>query len=437
MDLSALPYFWPINCYQMKKITFSFLLGLFVVLFVTGQSRVLVLNEGVFDYTNNKILIPPSVGAYSPSNQEYQPLVDIPQSRFASDLKIHDGSYWVAADQKVVRYHLQTNAIQWTLPVEGVRKIDFWENYLILTRGEYEKTLSAYVQIYDMNNSSLVFEIPHSVLPYTTESIIIKEDHAFIGVNNGFQFGKEVGQILDIDLHKLKWVNTIDLGSDGKNPENLMLKDNVLYSLNNRDYTGSSLSKINLNSAQVLTSRLPEVNSLCATSTLIENSIVYQESGKTGVGKYDLATENAGPFLDPGKQFYGLSFDARSKFIYAAETDFFSFGKVFVFDQHFTKLDEFDAGITPGYFAFDYSLSATEQGKNETALQLAPNPGGDFISLPEHLNAEQIHAMDLMGKRVNLEMQNGKLNLSTLPSGIYLIKLISNGKIYQSSFQKI
>jgi len=421
----------------MKKFTCSFILGFFLVVLITGQSRVLVLNEGVFDYTNNQILIPPSVGAYHLTGKEYKPLVDIPQARFASDIKIHEGSYWVAADQKVLRYNLLTNAVQSNLPVEGVRKIDFWGNYMIVTRGEYEKALNAYVQIYDKNNLGLVFEIPASEMPYTAESIILRDDHAFIAVNNGFEFGKEVGKILDIDLQKLRWVNTIDLGSEGKNPENLMIKNDVLYSLNNRDYTGSSLSKINLGSVQVQTERLPQVSSLCATSTLIESAVIYQESGKTGLGKYDIATENAGPFLDLGKQFYGLSFDDRSKLIYAAETDFTSFGKVFVFDQNFNQLDEFEASITPGYFAFDYSITGTEKEQKAYDLHLNPKPARDFVSLPEVLKADQIVMVDLMGKSVYPEFYKSKINLSGIPAGIYVIKIISEGKLFQSTFQKI
>ena len=65
------------------------------------------------------------------------------------------------------------------------------------------------------------------------------------------------------------------------------------------------------------------------------------------------------------------------------------------------------------------------------------NPVRDFVSLPEVLKADQIVMVDLMGKSVYPEFYKSKINLSGILAGIYVIKIISEGKLFQSTFQKI
>ena len=43
-------------------------------------------------------------------------------------------------------------------------------------------------------------------IPYTTEGIAVIDDKAYVAVNNGFDFGNEVGQIAVIDLNsEMRW----------------------------------------------------------------------------------------------------------------------------------------------------------------------------------------------------------------------------------------
>ena len=174
--------------------------------------QILVLNEGAYDFQNSQILVPVTIGAFNPVNKTYTKLNEVAGARFASDIVIDGNTYWVAADKNLIKFDLATHQKISDYLIEGIRKIAFYNDLLVVSRGEYLKTFSSYLQIYNKNTFELLFEIPFTDLPFTAESIIIKDGIAFIAINNGFDFGKEVGKIVKIDLNNLKLIETIDFG---------------------------------------------------------------------------------------------------------------------------------------------------------------------------------------------------------------------------------
>ena len=84
----------------MKK-SFPFVAG-FLLLFslsAVSQSvlhRVLVLNEGHFDYVTMQQDVPVTVGAYDPQTSQYATVITVPGARFASDMLLDAGNLYVA-----------------------------------------------------------------------------------------------------------------------------------------------------------------------------------------------------------------------------------------------------------------------------------------------------------------------------------------------------
>ncbi|GIR12503.1 MAG: hypothetical protein CM15mP23_10780 [Cryomorphaceae bacterium] len=88
----------------MKTKLFLFLVFLFSTTFAQNHvHQVLILNEGLYDYDS-----PVTVGAYNPTDEVYATVVEIDSSRFASDLIIDSIYFYVAADNKILKYHLDT-----------------------------------------------------------------------------------------------------------------------------------------------------------------------------------------------------------------------------------------------------------------------------------------------------------------------------------------
>lgn len=397
--------------------------------------EILVLNEGSFDYLNNQILVPVTIGSFHLDNQSYYELNQISGARFASDIVLDGTSYWVAADQFINQYDIRSHQLLNSIQLTGVRKLACYKNLLIVSRGEYLKQLDSYVQIYNKQTLKLVAEIPYSILPFTTESIIIKDNMAYIAVNNGFDFGHEVGKIIKYDLNAFKVIETYDLGVDGKNPENLMLKDNTLISLNNKNFTGSSISLINLEQARLETYNLSNINSLCGTSVLAGESVIYQEIDKTEVGQFDLQNKQSGFYKDLGRSYYGMNFDPASKLLCAGETDFKTVGKVYIYDNNLNELYQFKAGVTPAYFAFvDESILANKELES-LAFDLSPNPITNKLRVISQESIASISILDIYGR--TLKSANAKfIELSELQPGSYLICVKAQDKIGYKRFVK-
>ncbi|MCC6753522.1 MAG: hypothetical protein IT266_06005 [Saprospiraceae bacterium] len=402
---------------------FVTLLGILLTncLLFSQLKSILVLNEGAYDYVNGKSEVPVSLGRYDLQSKTYQELVQVDDARFASDLALTGKSAWVAADQWLIEFDRTSWQVLNQINIPGIRKFAMNDDYVVVTRGEYLKKLSSYVQVYHRSGLKLAYEIPEADMPYTTESIIIDGDRAYVGVNNGFEFGKEVGKVLVIDLKTLQWISTIDLGPDGKNPENLMRFGQKLVSLNNKSYNGSSISVIDLAAADVKTHSVTDVQSLCGTSVLVGESVLYQEFGETEVGKFDLVSNTSGYYKDLNEAFYGMQYHPQHEMLCTGITDFKTFGKVLVFTRELDLLFSFDAGVSPGYFAFESATVDVGNDPGTLGVILSPNPASGSIRVNVPGGFDQLEVFDALGTKL-LELNHPASALDGLTGGTYWVR---------------
>lgn len=412
----------------MKRLQLIICISIFIQLLTIAQlKQIVVLSEGSFDFTTGQIIEPVSLGSWDPVLKKYEKKFEVAGSRFASDLILDGNSVWIAADQKVIQLNLSDWSVLNSMTVVGVRKLALYGDKLIITRGEYLTQLNSHVEIYNKTNLSKLFSIPFQLMPYTAENIIVKDSYAYITVNNGFSLGKEVGKVLKIDLDILKWVETIELGEKAKNPENLMMINDQLYSLNNRDYTGSSISSIDLSNSEVRTYELSDVSSLCGTSTLLPQQIIYQEYGETHISRFDLSSQQSGFFKEMNKPFYGMTFDPKSGWLCTGETDFFSYGHVNIYDEHLELIYDFATGIAPAYFVFHYGEASANSDLDEISFDIFPNPVNDQCKIESSKIITELELYDSYGRKLGVQ-NPGHLQISDLKQGIYYVKVYSNTK---------
>lgn len=426
----------------MRKSIFTFVL-LAISFSVFAQSytaRVLVLNEGYYDYISGEILEPVTVGSFDPSTATYTTLHTIAGARFASDIVIAGDVYFVAADDQLLKYDLATDALLDAAEVQGIRKVAVTDEQVIVTRGEYMVELPAYVQVYDLNTLDLAYEISADVLPHTTEGVSIQDGKAYIAVNNGFIWGEEVGYIAVLDLATQTIAQTIDLGVDGINPDNLMMEGEYIYTLNNKDFTGSSVSAYRMTTGEISTTNLANISSGCGTSAIQSGTIYYQELFGTTVSRFDAGTATILGEDEYGVSFYGLDFDPVSGYMYTSETDFFSYGTVHAYDADMNIVYTFNAGVSPGNFAFDVRLEAGISEQEVAHVQVYPNPVVDHFTVDAGLPIEQLIICDITGKQLMQVQGNAQtqctVGVEGIPAGLYtLTTVFANGSATEV-FQK-
>ncbi|MFM7663725.1 MAG: T9SS type A sorting domain-containing protein [Bacteroidota bacterium] len=408
----------------MKKVLLVIALSLSLV--SLGQNylhQVLVLNEGYYDYQTGIQGVPVTVGSFNPSTQTYQEVTTINGMRFSSDLLIDGSVYYVAADSKILKYDLNTHAQLAEVNCPGVRNLGVYQGKLVATRGEYLTTYDSYLHVYDANTLSLIAAVDTVTGPkWAAQNVMIDGAKAYIAVNNGYEWGNEKGIIGVLDLNTLTYGNEVDLGPDGKNPDNLVKYGNFLYTVNNKDWSGSSISKVALDGSVNTTTNLAAATG-CGTSSLRDNQIVYQISMQSDLNAFDInIMNNLGPVVGHQTNYYELAQEPVSGNFYCTETDYLTYGKVNVFDANNQEINEFNAGVAPGTVVFDVRSSANLNELSEE-LEVFPNPCQEYLTV--NLNGEK-RLMDAQGK-TRLLTSNNSLDLSALPAGFYVLQC--QGKI--------
>ena len=370
--------------------------------------QVLVLNEGYFDFSLNQTVVPPTIGSYDPISEVYTTLDTLTNSRFASDMIIEGDFVYVAADNILYKYDINTMNIVTTQNISGIRNLAVWNDKIAVSRGDYDNTtfapilFNSYLQFYNTSDLSFYSELDTITGPkWSTQNMIVENDNLYITINNAFEFGNEKGIVGVVDMTSMSYINEIDLGPDGKNPDNLLIRGNKLYTVNNKDWSGASISEIDLTSSNSTTTNISLVSTGCGTSCLKDDKIIYQISQDTELYEWDLLTApNAGSPLGFSQNFYELAVNNLDGYIYASSTDFFSYGTINIYDQNNNFVKSFNTSITPGKIIFDTrntSVSINEInpliGKENTIFDLN---GKQISSIKNTTNGVYI----LNGKKV-------------------------------------
>lgn len=409
----------------MKKalITISFFTSAWS--FAQNQlHQVLVVNEGYYDYQTNAILEPVTIGSYNPTSQQYQVVDTLENMRFASDLVIDGNFYFVAADSKIFKMDLNSHQEISSVTCPGVRNLAVYQNKLIATRGEYLTTYDSYLHVYNTSDMQLIQALDTVTGPkWATQNIVIDGSTAYLVVNNAYDWGNEKGIIGQLDLTNLTYGNEVDLGPEGKNPDNLVKYGTALYTVNNKDWTGTSISKFDLGTNIPSTVNIANAIAGCGTSALRDDKITYQISMETSLNNFDInGMNNIGPVNGINVNFYELAQEPISGEFYASTTDFFSTGTVFIYDAMNTEIHQFAAGVSPGTIVFDIRSAAGLSNEENKAISISPNPTNDFLHIQGKAVQDIVSLTDMNGMQV-ITTTDSSVNLTQLPAGIYFLNV--------------
>lgn len=383
--------------------------------------QVLIANEGFFDFQTNAIIEPATIGSYNPQTQAYVVVDTLDGQRFSSDVLIDGDFYFVAADTKIFKYNLNTHQEVGSISLPGVRNLAIAGDKLIATRGEYLQTFDSYLQIFDKNTLQLIAALDTNNGPkWATQNIVVVNNIAYIAVNNAYEWGNEKGLIGQLDLSTLQYGSEIDLGTEGKNPDNMFLYNNELYTVNNKDWSGASVSKVSLNGA-VNTQNLANAVTGCGTSALRDDKLVYQISMENTLNDYSLLNMTlVGPVAGITNNFYDLAQEPISGNLYASATDFFSTGSVSIFDNTNNLVNQFAAGVSPGTIVFDVrsSVGLTE---HNTTIGVYPNPSNGVFQIAGLTTGDTYQITNATGQ-VIFEGESNSIDLRAFDAGVYIIQ---------------
>ena len=299
--------------------------------------------------------MPVTIGSYNPVTADYNTVATIADARFASDILIDGDYFYVAADTQLLKYDLNTYELLATQSVIGIRNLCIVDDNLFVTRGEFGLIFDSYLQIYSKSDLSFISQMDTTNGPqWATQNMVVDEGRLFVAINNGYEWGNEKSLIGVLDSATLNYLEEIDLGTDGTNPDNMMISDDYIYTVNNKNWSGASFSKVDLNTLTASTINVSDVSTGCGTSCLRGDKINFQISMDSVLLEWDPISFLAeGSSLGVNQNFYELSHDEVNDYLYASSTDYTTFGKVHVYDADNTLIAEFDCGVSPGTIVFD------------------------------------------------------------------------------------
>ena len=437
----------------MKHLFTTILISFSLLASTQHLHQVLILNEGYFDYTNNVSVEPVKIGSYDVNNDTYTTVNTLSGARFASDMVVKDGYYFVAADSVIYKFDLNNHQELARTTCTGVRNLAVHNDKLIATRGDYDNTtfmpifFESYLKVYNTSDLTLHTDFDTTNGPqFASQNILIPEfsssfNKAFILINNAYDWGNEKGLVGVLDLSTMTYENEIDLGADGINPDNIMYHNGSIYTVNNKDWSGASISKIDINSMTLTTTNnISTVSTGCGTSCLKEGNIVYQISQDSTLIEYDVVNmNNVGPIANYSTNFYALAVDPTSGHLFASNTDFYSYGKVEIYDLMNNYIDQFSTDITPGKIVFDVRFNTgIDEIKND--LTVYPNPASDMLNI-NGISEGNYSIFNILGEVIYSHVVNQDkitIDISSLQSGKYFIQIERNGELSKmSSFVKI
>ena len=159
------------------------------------------------------------------------------------------------------------------------------------------------------------------------------------------------------------------MGSDATNPDNMMITDDYIFTVNNKNWSGASFSKVDLSTNSSTTINVSDVSTGCGTSCLRGDKINFQISMDSVLLEWDPATLlSSGNPLGINQNFYDLAYDEVNNYLYASETDYSTYGKVHIYDADNNLVSEFDCGVSPGTIVFDVrnTTSIVDYSFNQT-----------------------------------------------------------------------
>lgn len=420
-----------------RKITltvFALLVTMFTLHAAQYVHKVIILNEGHYDYVNMIQTVPVTVGAYDPVSHSYAPFDTILNARFGSDVVVSGSDIYVAADNQLIRYDANTYEPLATANIPGIRKIAVWNSQLLISRGEYLQTFTSYFQVFDKNNLQFLYELLVGSGPqFASEGIVVKDNVAYIAINNGFDWGNEVGLVGRVDLIAQNYLGEIDLGSGGKNPENIILDNDRIFTVNNTDYTTASVSRIDISSLAVATTNLMTTTG-CGASVFAANYVLFQPMGDISLGRFNTSTLSLDGSLSINRNIYGMAADEINSLLYVGETDYSTYGKIFMYDFAGALVDSFDVNVSPGTIALDIrnvaGIHETDQAKS--LFTCLPNPVNDqarIVVNSEDFSEDTFVLSDITGRTVRTIFTNQtsfSLDVQSLDAGIYFLRSSSS-----------
>ena len=328
---------------------------------VQAQNELWVLNE-----------TPPSLGRVDLTSFDYEEVLSFEDAGFATDLEIQDDVAVVVLENRVVKVDLTSGQILADAELLGAQEAVLLEDgTVVVTRGGVDDAwqplnLTSYLVWLDADDLGLEGELlPMEGPTLPSQEITLVDGKVYIAVNNGWAFGQEVGRVgcwnLEEDTYS-EW----DLGEGAENPVALHVLDGDLFTVNNGDWSSTSVTRASLGDLSMTeTVALDGVSVGCNASAFVDTKLAVQISGENGLRLLDgpsMVWEEGAVLNADAPSAYSLITHPTYGWTCAGVTDYVTFGEIQIRTEEGALVATIPVGVSPGSLAWRSSeVSSLEE----------------------------------------------------------------------------
>lgn len=400
-------------------------------------NQVIIANGGQFEFSA-PYADRATIGYYNPADTSYQ-VFDTIQVESVQDIAIDGASAYLAAQDSVIKYDIDTYQRTGKIPFPGVGSVSIIDNYLFI--GKIYGN-NSHLFVYDKNTLAVVDSFPQvDEKPYKP---ILVNDSVYVGFNEKGTvdqfppygvYADSLGKIGVIHLSSMSYSHTVQLDTNGAGVRDLFAKEDTLYAACNES---GNLVEYIINGGPPSFTGI-EISGI----TGISGNNLYGNFYGKGVGSFDIPSMQITDTAIIESSYAASTYDYLNDQFYLTTSDYSSYGKGFWYSVAGTAIDSFDVEISPEAIGVDYRSTTNIKEstvEDDNKLLVFPNPATDRLSfkLSEGKNAlYQLKIIDLTGKTVKAVSDiKSSVNVSNLDRGMYLIDIKGNGEHYTTKFIK-
>lgn len=316
-----------------------------------AQNELWVLNE-----------TPPSLGRVDLTSFAYEEVLSFEDAGYATDLEIRSDAAVVVLENRVVKVDLTSGQIVADTELLGAQEAALLEDgTVVVTRGGLDDAwqpldLTSFLVWLDADDLGLEGELSPAEGPtLPCQEVMVVDGKVYVAVNNGWAWGQEVGRVgcwnLDDDTYE-EW----DLGEGAENPVALHLFDGNLFTVNNGDWSGTSVTRASLDDlSSPETVALDGVSAGCNASAFVDTKLAVQISGENGLRLLDgpsMVWEEGTVLNVDAPSAYSLITHPTYGWTCAGVTDYVTFGEIQIRTAEGALLAMIPVGVSPGSLAW-------------------------------------------------------------------------------------
>lgn len=332
-----------------------------------AQNELWVLNE-----------TPPSLGRVDLTSFAYEEVLSFEDAGYATDLEIQNDAAVVVLENRVVKVDLTSGQIVADIELLGAQEAALLEDgTVVVTRGGLDDAwqpldLTSFLVWLDADDLGLEGELSPTEGPtLPSQEVMVVDGKVYVAVNNSWAWGQEVGRVgcwnLDDDTYD-EW----DLGEGAENPVALHLFDGNLFTVNNGDWSGTSVTRASLDDlSSPETVALDGVSAGCNASAFVDTKLAVQISGENGLRMLDgpsMVWEEGAVLNADAPSAYSLIVHPTYGWTCAGVTDYVTFGEVQIRTAEGALLATVPVGVSPGSMAW---RSTEVSNLDESSLPVA------------------------------------------------------------------